>query len=57
MNEPYSPIARTFCQLRAAVLRTGAVTRQQIYPDARLEDVVPVSIRAEVWNNLPLEPK
>jgi len=52
MTEPYSPIVRTFGQLRQAVLKTGIVDRNEIRPDCLLDDVIPPCIRRVVWKDL-----
>ena len=52
MNEPYNPIVRTFCQIRAAILESGEAARHDIRPDTTLEELLPVECRKTVWQNL-----
>jgi hypothetical protein len=52
MNEPYNPIVRTFCQIRAAILESGQAARHEIRPDSTLEELLPIECRKTVWQNL-----
>ena len=48
----YNPIVRTFCQLRAALVEIANITREQVRPGTRLEDILPVECRTQVWREL-----
>jgi hypothetical protein len=52
MPEAYSPIVRTFCQLRAGLMSRIEVARHEIRPETPLESLVPESMRREVWQDL-----
>jgi hypothetical protein len=52
MSEPYSPIVRTFCQIRAAILESSEARRRDVRPDTSLEELLPAECRKTVWSNL-----
>ena len=52
MNEPYSPIVRTFCQVRAAITESVGVARHDVRPDTPLENLLPAEYRKTAWRNL-----
>ncbi len=52
MPEAYSPIVRTFCQLRAGLMSRIEIDRHEIRPETPLESLLPESRRREVWLHL-----
>jgi hypothetical protein len=52
MPESYNPIVRTFCQLRAGLLRSTDLDRHEIRPGTPLEEILPVATRREIWQDL-----
>lgn len=52
MPEPYSPIVRTFGQVRSVLLSQTDLARQDVRPGTALETILPSSIRPEVWREL-----
>jgi len=51
MAQEYNPIVRTFGRFRAALVRVG-VPRRNVRPEARLEELIPVPARRQVWRQL-----
>jgi hypothetical protein len=52
MSEAYSPIVRTFCQIRAGLLSSVEVARREIRPDTPLEAILPRMERRKAWETL-----
>ena len=52
MPATYNPVVRTFCRLRAALLKSAAVDRRDVRPDSPLDVILPASCRRQVWSEL-----
>jgi hypothetical protein len=52
MAEGYNPIVRTFNRLRAVLVRSLGLPRQQVHPSAELASLIPVTHRRQVWRQL-----
>ncbi len=51
----YIPLVRTFCRLRAQMVRHLGVERHEVRPDTPLHDLIPAERRREFWQQLRQE--
>ncbi len=52
MPAAYSPIVRTFCQLRIGLMNALGVARHEVRPSTSLDALLPIGVRREVWAQL-----
>jgi len=52
MSHAYNPIVRTFCQFRAGLQSELDVARHEVRPATPLASILPLEVRAEVWQRL-----
>lgn len=51
-NLTYNPISRSFYKLRRELMAALELPRRDVYPSARLEEVIPQEKRRAVWRRL-----
>jgi hypothetical protein len=52
MPEAYSPIVRSFCQLRSVLTNNVGVARREVRPAAPLDVILPIGARRRAWKQL-----
>jgi hypothetical protein len=52
MESKYNPIVRAFGQIRTALMRCSNISRHDICPGTRLDEILPVEQRRDLWERL-----